>query len=59
MQSGARCFQILAVIAQDNKDTYEKYLRAIFEFSEELRRDGFNDNCKGWRQFKVSEPQDM
>jgi hypothetical protein len=36
MQSGAWCFPILAVIAKDNKDTYEKYLRAIFEFGEEL-----------------------
>jgi hypothetical protein len=33
MYSGAQCFPILAVIAQDNKDIYEKYLRAIFEFT--------------------------
>jgi hypothetical protein len=59
MQSGAWCFPNLAVIAKNNKDTYEKYLRAIFKFGEELRHDGFNDNCEGWRQFKVSEPHDM
>jgi hypothetical protein len=50
MHSGAWCFPILEVIAKDNKDTYEKYLFAILEFREELRGDGFNDNCEGWRQ---------
>jgi hypothetical protein len=50
-QSGAWCFPIIAVLAKDNNDTYEKCLRAIFEFGQELRTEGCNDNCEGLKQF--------
>jgi hypothetical protein len=59
MQSGAWCFPILAVVAKDNTQTYDKYLRQIFEFGKELRHHGFDDNSEGWLPFNVSEPQDM
>jgi hypothetical protein len=59
MQSGAWCFLILAVVAKDNKQTYDKFLRPIFEFGKELRHHGFDDKGEGWLPFNVSEPQDM
>jgi hypothetical protein len=58
MQSGAWCFPILAVVAKDNKQTYDKFLRPIFEFGKELRHHGFDDNGEGWLLFYASEPQD-
>jgi hypothetical protein len=41
IQSGAWCFPIMDVVAKENKQTYDKYLRQIFEFGKELRQHGF------------------
>jgi hypothetical protein len=57
LQSGAWCFPILSILAKDNNGTYEKYLRPIFEYCEELRTVG-GPNL-GWKPFIVSEPHDM
>jgi hypothetical protein len=59
MQSGSWCCPILAVVAKDNKTTYDKFLRPIFEFGKELHHHGFDDNGEGWLPLNVSEPQDM
>jgi hypothetical protein len=57
LQSGAWCFPILSILAKYNKGTYEKYLRPIFEYCEELRTLGVT--TLGWKPFIFSEPQDM
>jgi hypothetical protein len=46
-------------VAKDNKQTYDKYLRQIFEFGKELRHHIFDDNDVGWLPFNVNKPQDM
>jgi hypothetical protein len=42
---------------KDNKSTYNKLLRHIFEFGQELRDVGIPE--LGWKPLRVSEPQDM
>jgi hypothetical protein len=58
-QFGAWYFPLLGVVAKDNTQTYDKYLRHVFEFGKDLRHHGFDDNDEGWLPFNVSEPQDM
>jgi hypothetical protein len=57
LQSGAWCFSDLSLLAKDNKDTYEKYLRPIYEYCDELLTVGVPK--KRWKPFLVSEPQDI
>jgi hypothetical protein len=57
IQSSNNDFPITPIIAKDNKYTYNKFLRHIFEFGQELRDDGIPE--LGWKPFRVSEPQDM
>jgi hypothetical protein len=45
------------LLAKYNKDTYEKYLRPIYEYCEELRTVGVPKD--GWKTFLASKPQDM
>jgi hypothetical protein len=44
----------MVIIAKDNKITYDKYFRNIFDFCDKVRKEGIN----GWKLFKISEPQD-
>jgi hypothetical protein len=55
LQSASWCFPVICIIAKDDKNTYEKYFREIFEFCQKLRTKSFN----GWQPFRISEPQDM
>jgi hypothetical protein len=55
LQSASWCFPVICIIAKDDKNTYEKYFREIFEFCQKLRTESFN----GWQPFRISEPQDM
>jgi DNA-directed RNA polymerase subunit RPC12/RpoP len=57
IQSIKNDFPITSLIAKDNKSTYNKFLRHIFEFGQELRDVRIPD--LGWKPFRVSEPQDM
>jgi hypothetical protein len=57
IQSSNNGFPITSIIAKDNKSTYNKFLRHIFECGQELRDDGIPE--LGWKPFRVSEPQDM
>jgi hypothetical protein len=57
IQSSNNAFPITSIIAKDKKSTYNKFLRHIFEFGQELRDDGIPE--LGWKPFRVSEPQDM
>jgi hypothetical protein len=57
IQSSNNDFHTTSSIAKDNKTTYNKFLRHIFEFGQELRDDGILE--LGWKPFRVSEPQDM
>jgi hypothetical protein len=56
-QSRNNAFPITSIIVKDNKSTYNKFLRHIFEFGQELRDDGIPE--LGWKPFRVSEPQYM
>jgi hypothetical protein len=55
LQSASWCFPVIFLIAKDDKSTYEKYFREIFEFCQKLRTESFN----GWQPLSISEPQDM
>jgi hypothetical protein len=57
IQRSKNTFPITSIIAKDNKFTYNKFLRHIFEFSQELRDVEIPE--LGWKPFCVSEPQDM
>jgi hypothetical protein len=57
LQSGAWCFPSVSILAKDNKGMYEKYLRPIFGYCEELRAAGVPKH--GWKPCIISEPQDM
>jgi hypothetical protein len=48
-------FPIMIMIAKDDKDTYEKYLRDIFKFCDRLRTEGLDE----WKPFKIADPQDI
>jgi hypothetical protein len=53
--SGSWCFPIISIIAKDNKETYEHYLRPIFEYCDDLRTVCVPE--LGWNHFLMSEPQ--
>jgi hypothetical protein len=55
IQSCTWCFPIMMLIAEDDKDTYDRYLRDIFKFCDRLRTEGFDE----WKPFKIDGPQDM
>jgi hypothetical protein len=55
MQSCTWCFPIMMLIAKYDKDTYDKYLRDIFEFCDRLRTEGLDE----WKPFKITDPQGM
>jgi hypothetical protein len=57
IQSRNNAFPITSIIAKDNKPSYNKFLRHIFEFGQELHDDGILE--LGCKPFRVSEPQDM
>jgi hypothetical protein len=57
IQSSNNAFSTMYIITKDNKSTYNKFLRHISEFGQELRDDGIPE--LGWKHFRVSEPQDM
>jgi hypothetical protein len=40
LQSGKFCFPVSMILAKDNKQTYNKYLRDIFEEVDKLRNEG-------------------
>jgi hypothetical protein len=40
IQSSKNAFPITSIIAKDNKSTYNKFLRHIFEFGQECRDSG-------------------
>jgi hypothetical protein len=55
MQSCNWCFPLTMLIAKDDKDSYDKYLRDIFKFCDRLRTEGLDE----WKPFKIADPQDM
>jgi hypothetical protein len=55
MQSCTWCFPIMMMIAKDDKDTYDKYLRDIFKFCDRLHTEGRDQ----WNSFNIADPQDM
>jgi hypothetical protein len=56
IQSERCCFPIITMIAKDNKMTYDKLLRYIFVFCQEIRENGIHE--LGWLPFRVAKPQD-
>jgi hypothetical protein len=56
-QSGKFCFPVAMKLAKDDKQTYNKYLRDIFEEADKLRNEGVPE-CE-WLPFDIAEPQDM
>jgi hypothetical protein len=57
IQSSKNAFPITSIFTKDKKSTYNKFLRHIFEFGQELRDVGIPE--LGWKPFRVSEPQYM
>jgi hypothetical protein len=57
LQSGKFCFPVAMILAKDDKQTYNKYLRDIFEEVDKLRNEGVPE-CE-WLPFDIAEPQDM
>jgi hypothetical protein len=57
IQSGNFCFPVAMLLAKDNKETYYKYLRDIFNYVQVLRSEGIPE--LGWLPFDIREPQDM
>jgi hypothetical protein len=57
IQSERNSFPINSLIAKYNKATYNKFLRHIFDFGQELRDVGIPE--LGWKPFLVAEPHDM
>jgi hypothetical protein len=57
IQSSKNSFPITSLIAKDNKSTYNKFLRHIIEYGQELRDVGVTE--LGRKPFCVSEQQDM
>jgi hypothetical protein len=57
MQSERCCFPIIMIIVKDNIATYDKFLRHIFAFFQEIRDNGIPE--LGWLPFQVTDPQDM
>jgi hypothetical protein len=55
MQSRQWCFPIMKILEKDSKDTYNHFLKPIFDKCEELRTNGLSD----WKHFQIPEPQDM
>jgi hypothetical protein len=55
MQADKLCFPILMILVKDDKSIYNKYLREIFKFCEEISQKGLGD----WKPLKISDPQDM
>jgi hypothetical protein len=57
MQSEWCCLPIITMIAKYNKATYDKLLRHIFVFCQEIRDNGIPE--LGWLPLRVAEPQDV
>jgi hypothetical protein len=57
LQSGKFCFPVAMILAKDNKETYNKYLREIFNDVQVLRSEGIPE--LSWLTFDIPEPQDM
>jgi hypothetical protein len=55
MQSSKRAYPITILLAKENTETYERYIRSIFQFTEKLRTEGLGE----WLPFSVAEPQYM
>jgi hypothetical protein len=45
----------MTILAKDSKDTYDHFLKPMFDECEELRTNGLGD----WNPFQIPEPQDM
>jgi hypothetical protein len=57
LQSGSWCFPTPSIIANDNKDSYTKYLYPLNTICDELRNAGVPSNA--WKPFIVNKPQTM
>jgi hypothetical protein len=57
IQAEQNAFPFTYMIVKDNKSTYDKFLRHIFEFGQDMRDVGVPE--LGCKPFRVSEPQDM
>jgi hypothetical protein len=57
IQSGKFCFPVSMPLAKDNKETYNKYFRDIFNDVQVLRSEGIPE--LGWLPFNIPELQDM
>jgi hypothetical protein len=55
MQSCKRAYPITMLLAKDNKDTYERYIHPILEFTKNMRTEGLGE----WLPFTIAEPVDM
>jgi hypothetical protein len=55
IQSSKNAFPITSIILKDSTSTYNKFLRHIFEFGQELRDVGIPE--LRWKPLRVSEPQ--
>jgi hypothetical protein len=52
LQSGKFFFPFAIILAKDNKETYNKYLRDIFNYAQLLRSKGIPEF--GWVPFDIS-----
>jgi hypothetical protein len=57
MQSERNLHPCVSLVAKDKKSPYDKFLKHVLNFLQELRDQGIPE--LDWKQFKVSEPQDM
>jgi hypothetical protein len=57
LQSGKFFFPVAVLLAKDNKDNFNKYLRDIFNDVKVLRSKRIPE--LGWLPFEIPEPQDM
>jgi hypothetical protein len=53
MQSSKWDYPITVLLEKDSKETYERYIRPIFQFTEKLKTEGLGE----WLPFYVAEPQ--
>jgi hypothetical protein len=51
------CFPLSMILSKDNKETYNEYVRDIFNDVQVLRSEGIPE--LGWMPFNIPEPQDM
>jgi hypothetical protein len=55
IHSSKWAYPITMLLVKDNKDTYERYVRPIFEFTENMRTQELGE----WLPFSIDGPQDM